>query len=423
MAWKAFAIAAAFFLEVGAAQTTAARRIALVVGNKDYQRSQWTLANPGNDARSMEDALKATGFEVHLLVNATLIEMRNAVDDLVKTTRPRDVVLFYYAGHGIQLYGENYLIPVDFTAADERSAREQAFNVDTIRTKLERTSSALRILILDTCRNNPFRPNRSLDNSLANMSSGEGTFIALATGPGAVASDGGDGRNGLFTGFLVEALKTPALSLDEVFATVRKRVKDATGGSQWPLVVNAVVGTFYFRPVGVQINPDPVPVAAVVAPIASRATSSLPPVTPDQAKLADDLVKEADRLIASRSYADAITILERAKSANSGSADVHRALAKALFSIRSYSKAEQAYNEAIRLRSDSAELYRDRGVCRSEMRSYSLAVADLSEAIRLNPNDWQSYWFRSQARFALGDEKGGTADDLEVKSIRRRKTP
>lgn len=393
-------------------------RIALIIGNKDYARPDWTLANPINDARAMAAALIAVDFEPRLVLNATLAEMRQAVKDLADAVRPGDVVVFYYAGHGVQLQGEDLLIPVDFSADDESSARVASYSVESVRSTLERTNSRLRIIILDTCRSNPFRP-RSLGNSLLGISIGEGTFVALAAGPGAKASDGGDRRNGLFTSFLVDELKMPGLNLQQIFADVRAKVKEVTKGNQWPLVEDGVIGTFYFRPPAGWVErevPKSNPVPLIVQrPRRIRAAD----VSPERAKRSEEALVDAQRAIQTKHYSDAVPFLEKATALNPASVEAHRLLGRTYYRLGNYAKAAEEYTEAIEDRPQSGELYRERGLCYSEMRNYVEAISDLTQAIALDPKDWQNYWLRSQARDPIGDHLGSQADDKMAKQLKR----
>ncbi|CAG0979535.1 hypothetical protein RHDC4_01794, partial [Rhodocyclaceae bacterium] len=169
------------------------KRVALVVGNAAYPSSP--LKNPVNDARAISAKLKALGFEVITRENVAQKDMTRAITQFgEKLARKGAVGLFYYAGHGMQVRGKNYLIPVDAQISSEASVRSEAIDVDSMLEQL--STSALGIVILDACRNNPFeRRFRGASGGLAQMDAPKGTLIAYATAPGKVASDG-DGRNG-----------------------------------------------------------------------------------------------------------------------------------------------------------------------------------------------------------------------------------
>jgi hypothetical protein len=223
----------------------APQRLALIIGNEAYPK--WPLQNPGNDAKAMAQALGEAGFRTDVLLNGSLRDMGRAVDSFVARVRQGDVALFYYAGHGIQIAGENYLVPVDFDAADEADAKYASYSASRAQERMEEAGAQMSLLILDACRNNPFRTSRATGGGLAVMNTGRGTFIALATGPGKTADDNPTGKNGLFTTHLVAALREPGLTIDEVFSRVRQRVYETSGQAQLPWTVSSLIGTFRFN--------------------------------------------------------------------------------------------------------------------------------------------------------------------------------
>ncbi|MBL8217563.1 MAG: caspase family protein [Bryobacterales bacterium] len=256
-------------------EPTPGRKLALVAGNAAYPK--WPLRNPLNDARAMQTALAELGFETDVLLNATRPDLERAIDRFAARVQPGDIALVYYAGHGIQVDGENYLVPVDFDAKDEADAKYLAYNASRLEERLERAGARLSILVLDACRNNPFRQTRSAGGGLAAMNTGKGALVAFATAPGKTADDNAAGANGLFTSHLVRALREPGLSLDQVFNRVRERVYAESGERQLPWTVSSVIGEFYFRG-GTAAAPAPPPAPAQV-PL-STALSSLTGTSP-----------------------------------------------------------------------------------------------------------------------------------------------
>jgi uncharacterized caspase-like protein len=222
------------------------RRVALVVGNNAYPQTR--LENAVNDARAMDQTLGRLGFEVQKVEDTTLVDLAKAVDAFIGRLGAGDVGVFFYAGHGIQIEGENYLVPTDFEASDETVAKYKSYPAELVRERMEKTGARLNIIVLDACRNNPFKMSRSASRGLATMNSGRGTLIAFATGPGKTASDSSVGKNGLFTHHLIACLSIPGLSLDAVFNRARAEVDRASSHEQTPWVVSSVIGDFSFQP-------------------------------------------------------------------------------------------------------------------------------------------------------------------------------
>jgi uncharacterized caspase-like protein len=256
-------VLAAVALQVGA-QAAPENRLALVIGNSAYKQSP--LANAVADARLMDAVLRESGFEVMRAENATLREMRRLVRDFgERLQRSKGVGLFYFAGHGVQVRGENYLISIDSDIRNEDEVPDDSVSASLVLEKLESAQNRMNILVLDACRNNPFASRtRSSAAGLATMNAPAGTLVAYATAPGAVAFDG-SGRNGLYTRHLAEAIRQPGLRVEEVFKTVRAAVRRASNNQQTPWENTALEGEFYFRaPPAAAVVPAP-PVAPPAA--------------------------------------------------------------------------------------------------------------------------------------------------------------
>jgi len=224
----------------------AERRLALVIGNSKYREAP--LTNPVNDAHAVAIKLQQLGFKVIEHPNANLEEMRKSVRDFGNQLTLNDVGLFYFAGHGIQSGGANYLIPVDADIQDETELATRAFTASEVLEKMDAAKNRINIVILDACRNNPLaRKVRSAARGLAPMEQGSGTIIAFATKPGSTSADG-DGIHGLYTEQLLEALSQPGLSVEEVFKRVRMGVSQKSGGEQIPWENSSLLGDFYFNP-------------------------------------------------------------------------------------------------------------------------------------------------------------------------------
>ena len=237
------------------------QRVALVIGNAEYKVSP--LRNPVNDAKSMAAALKGLGFDVTSKYNQSQKEMKRAIQEFGKQLMQGGVGLFYYSGHGMQVDGRNYLIPVGAVVENEADVDIEAVRVAEVLAKMEGAGNRLNIVILDACRNNPFASQfRSQDRGLSFMNAPTGTLIAYATAPGSAAQDG-DGKNGVYTSELIRHIKEPGLTIEQVFKKVRTAVKDSTGGDQVPWESTALEGEFYFK------LPEP---GTVVAEAKSAAT-------------------------------------------------------------------------------------------------------------------------------------------------------
>jgi uncharacterized caspase-like protein len=202
-------------------------RTALVIGNGNYADSP--LKNPANDANDMAATLKTFGFEVLSYTNLDQNGMKKAIREFGAKLRAKGGVgLFYYAGHGMQVKGVNYLIPIGAAVNTEEEIEYESVEVGLVLAQMESANNNVNIVILDACRNNPFaRSFRSVEKGLASIDAPSGTLLAYATAPGSVASDG-SGRNGLYTQELLKAMRTNNLSIEDVFKRVRVSVRAAT---------------------------------------------------------------------------------------------------------------------------------------------------------------------------------------------------
>lgn len=246
-----------------AASEAANRRVALVIGNSTYQAAG-ALRNPVNDARAMARALRERGFEVILRENTGKVTFERAVQEFGEKLTEGATALFFYAGHGFQVNGRNFLVPVDANITTEQSVRLQAVDADVVIDQMIAARSAVNMVILDACRNNPFeRRFRSTGGGLAQINAPQGTLIAYATAPGRVAADG-DGANGLYTEELLRAMAEPGLKVEDVFKQARIRVARRSNDQQIPWEASSLVGDFYFTP-GQPAAAPPTPAAAPAA--------------------------------------------------------------------------------------------------------------------------------------------------------------
>jgi formylglycine-generating enzyme required for sulfatase activity len=243
-------------------QPKAIQRTALVIGNSNYGQGQ--LRNPANDARAMGNTLKDLGFEVALNFNLNLRQMDEAVRAFGQKIKDGGIGLFYFAGHGVQVEGVNYLAPVGLRVQKEQDIKFEMLDIGKVTAEMEAAKNGLNILILDACRNNPFtRAFRSPNPGLAPINAPSGTYIAFATAPGTTASDG-EGENGLYTQELLTNLKQPGLRLEDIFIRTRVSVKKKSNDLQVPWENGALEGVVILNDKGAS---DPTEGAVAASPM------------------------------------------------------------------------------------------------------------------------------------------------------------
>jgi len=270
-------------------------RLALVIGNAIYKTSP--LRNPVNDAHDIARTLNQLGFEVIHKENANQRTMENSISRFGRQLRKQGGVgLFYFAGHGIQVNGRNYLIPVDAKIETESDVRFEAVDAGRVLGKMEDAGNDLNIVILDACRDNPFaRSFRTSSKGLARMDAPKGSLIAYATAPGSVAADGEE-RNGIYTKYLLKHMATPGSKVEEVLKRVRVDVINETNEKQIPWEASSLTGEFYF------------------APKRGIAVVKRPPVEPQRLERDEGLEKEREQLERERQELERLKIeIERKK--------------------------------------------------------------------------------------------------------------
>ena len=227
-------------------QVAHAARYALVIGNGDYKSSP--LKNSVNDANDIATTLQRLNFNVSKIIDANQKDMYWAIREFGQRLDEDDVGLFYFAGHGMQVKGTNYLIPVGSEIEAEDEVQFRAIDTAMVLAKMESAGNNLNIIILDACRNNPFaRSFRSSYRGLARMDAPMGSMLVYATAPGSVAADG-DGGNGLFTHSLLNYIEKPNLSLEEVIRQTRADVVKSSDRRQVPWSSSSMLEAFYFVP-------------------------------------------------------------------------------------------------------------------------------------------------------------------------------
>jgi hypothetical protein len=250
---------------MGLAAPTTEKRVALVIGNSRYETSP--LRNPVNDANLVAGTLREMGFDVIARTDVNLREMQSAVRDFSRKIHNGSIGLFYYAGHGMQSAGRNFLIPIGAQIEAEGDVVLEALDLNSVLEQMGQAQNRLNIVILDACRNNPFtRSFRGGSQGLAQVNAPAGTFIAYATAPGQTASDG-KGQNGLYTQELMANMRSPGLPIEEVFKRVRVQVRQKSNGLQVPWDASSLEGSFSFvTGSGTAAAPPPVAAEAFVSP-------------------------------------------------------------------------------------------------------------------------------------------------------------
>jgi uncharacterized caspase-like protein len=252
-------IVGAFLLCAGTA-AHAEKRVALVIGNSAYQTVP-KLPNPTADAKLMSDTLSSLGFFV-VGGGAQLDLDKTGFDEALRQfgneLTGADVALFYYAGHGVETHGLNYLVPVDAHPADEGDVFMQMVGMSAILDQMEKSGTRINLVLLDACRNNPLRDRgvRSMTGGLAQMQAPAGTLISFATQPRSVALDGVDGHSP-YTRALAKKMRHPGFGLFKTFNEVGLAVEKKTQGRQLPFVSSSPIpGSFYFagKPASADVN-------------------------------------------------------------------------------------------------------------------------------------------------------------------------
>ena len=224
-------------------------RIALVIGNSRYKDAP--LKNPANDARLMAKSLRKLGFQVLERVDVDQKGMKRAIQefgDHLERAGAEAVGLFYYAGHGVQANGRNYLIPLGAEIQRESDLEIEALRANAVLSTMDYARNRLNFVIMDACRNNPYaRSFRSTSRGLARMEAPRGTLVAYATGPNEVAMDG-KGDNSPYTEALVKAMQEPGVPVEQMFKRVRLMVEEETDSKQTPWEESSLTGDFYFNP-------------------------------------------------------------------------------------------------------------------------------------------------------------------------------
>ena len=235
--------------------TNTGRKRALVIGNNNY-RSVQALANAAEDAKSMAENLQSIGYQVTLRLDLNEKEMKAALRNFSSQVEGGDEVLFFFAGHGVQLGSSNYLLPIDITGENEAQVRDEAIQLQRVLDDMSDRKAKLTLAMIDACRDNPFKSSgRAIGGrGLAPTTAATGQMVIFSAGTGQQALDrlgpSDKSKNGLFTRIFIKEMQKPGLSVDRVLRNVRNEVVElakSVGHEQVPAIYDQVVGDFYFR--------------------------------------------------------------------------------------------------------------------------------------------------------------------------------
>ena len=406
-------------------------RRALVVGNDSYAGNG--LKNARNDATGVADALKSIGYSTTLVLDANQKALAHAVDEFSDSIEAGDIVVFYYAGHGFQLAGENYLVPTDFVVGTPEEAKHNAYPLSSLLERLTAHGALTQVVILDACRDNPFLGSRSTRGGWASLGTSAGTFLAFGTSPGSTASDDPSQPHGLFTLSLLKYMTSSQLDIEQMFQQVRLDVIRQSEGHQVPWTASSLVGTLHILPQLDQNAPQiaslpeitetdigptpaarqvtaatavPAPAVASPAPAVSAPVQPLPPPTQASAVSGAQLVAQGITEAQSGQLEAALKTLNTALTMNPGDPHIARLLGLVYQMANQSSPAGQMLNQAVTADPKDPNGYIERCIV-SGSSDASSAVSDCQTAITLAPNS-------AGARFAfaallLAMDKGAQA--------------
>ena len=250
---RCLVLLAVFLPAVGQAVGNTVEKHALVIGNRDYLARQASLPNAVNDANLLAKSLRALGFNVTQRDNLKRGDFFSAVSDFASRLPEGSTALIYYAGHGMQIGGGNFLTPIDMAVTSEQSVAVKSYPLKALLEQLAGARSAVNIVILDACRNNPFQPHSAVryrsfaDLGLAKVQAPRGTLIAYSTSPGQLAADG-TGSNSVYSEILARQLASPERELEEIFKRVSSEVRKSTLDDQIPWYESSLTERYYFLP-------------------------------------------------------------------------------------------------------------------------------------------------------------------------------
>ena len=434
-----------FFLSVINLHAKQEKRLALLIGNSNYQYAG-KLDNPINDVRAIKKVLEQLGFTVLKYEDCSQNTMKRAIDKFGRQLKTKDVGLFFYAGHGVQVDGYNYLLPINAKLDNENDAEYDCVRAGRILAKMESAGSRTNIVILDACRANPFERawrRGAKGSGLAFMNAPSGSLIAYSTAPGKTALDGG-GKNSPYTTALLEHIDAPDITVLQMFQRVRSTVMSQSDKKQIPWESTSLRGDFYFRGGGgikvtKKVNEKPAIIKAENARlfVDTEPANARVRILNIKPRFVQGIELEPGHYhieVSHNGYKtkklwlrlrtnetrtldiqlDILTIKEPApipkvesKSSDTmKQQDSHDALllyysGLSLYEEHQYSKAIQEFTKAIALDPNNWIVYAYRGLCYYKLKQNSRAIQDYTQAIDLEPTEANPHYNRGLAYSAL----------------------
>ncbi len=380
----------------------ASTRRALIMGNDSYPGN--ALRNAKNDAQAVAEALAAVGYNTTLGLDLTNVQMVHLVDTFADTLAAGDAAVVYYAGHGLQLNGENYLVPTDFHVNDSADVKFQGYALGTLLEKLTLHGAATQIVILDACRDNPFLATRSTGGGWAGVSTSAGTFLAFGTSPGSTASDDPNDNHGLFTKSLLKFITASPLDVEQMFQRVRQDVIQSSYGHQIPWTASSLIGSFHIVP-SEDIS------APTLQAIAEQPLNSFPApgrslngeAAISSATVSDGvMLHNASDQLRSLHFSQAIQILQQILATDPTCGAALRLLGVALHLTGRSTEAMQVITRELTQRPDDALAYSYRCLFVASQ-DPSLMNDDCNRALSLNPKLREAHMGVAIALDAMGD--------------------
>lgn len=413
------------------------KRLALIIGNSKYQAGM-ELKNPGNDAKSMAFALENLGFDVILRENLSLEGLKTVAQEFGKKLKAYDVGLFYYAGHGLQYHGQNYLVPVEANMESEDHVDIACLRAENVLNLMSIANAKVNLVILDACRNNPYERSwsRSVNGAgLAPIQATRGTLIAYATAPGSTASDG-SGENGLYTSAILNHIGNENLTIEQLFRRVRTEVEDKSKNQQHPWESTSLTGDDLFLAKGFinkKSNSSSV-IRTTIDPAALKEANQLylSGVQKFNQKMFSDALYDLSQSLelnpysAETQYSMGRLHLEL-KMTDQALADFSRSIALKpemgiayvsrgllLFTKGNFQGSADDFETAARIAPQNAEFRYSWGISLYEMGAYEKAINAFSQTLALNPMNINSWYYRAMCYYALKRLKPSVEDFDEV---------